>query len=304
MATLASPAPDSLRGVPASVAIVVPFLNEERHLPRFLASLAAQTRSPDAVLLVDDGSTDRSPEIAAAFARNAPYARLLSRPPRPPERDRLLRAAEYQAFNWAAAQLGPGHEIVAKLDADLELTPALVAELCDRFGDDPGLGIAGAFLSVVAEDGTLAREHCPPYHVRGAVKFYRRRCLEQISPVEAILGWDGIDEHKARMLGWRTRSFAVAGGDPVHLRPNGAHGGRLRHQRRLGMCDWAIGYHPAWVALRACRASRQRPFGVAPLAYLAGFVEAALRRTPRAEPVVRAHVRREQLGRIRRRVAT
>ena len=38
--------------------VVVPFLDEADHLPVFLASIEAQQRPPDELLLIDDGSTD------------------------------------------------------------------------------------------------------------------------------------------------------------------------------------------------------------------------------------------------------
>lgn len=52
-----------------SVWIVLPSYNGERFLPDSLASLEAQTYPNWSVYLVDDGSSDRCPEIARAFAR-------------------------------------------------------------------------------------------------------------------------------------------------------------------------------------------------------------------------------------------
>jgi CDP-glycerol glycerophosphotransferase len=63
--------------------VVVPFLNEAEQLPAVLASLERQKCVPDQLLLVDDGSSDSSPEIAAEFARTHAYATLLRRPVRP-----------------------------------------------------------------------------------------------------------------------------------------------------------------------------------------------------------------------------
>src|SRR3954467_15299943 len=73
------------------MAIVIPFLDEERYLGRTLGTLAAQRRPPDAVLLVDDGSSDGSPALAAAFAAAHPWARVLRRPRRARGADRLGR---------------------------------------------------------------------------------------------------------------------------------------------------------------------------------------------------------------------
>lgn len=51
------------------VAVVVPIYNVDQYLEECLASIASQTILSDMdIVLVDDGSDDRSPEIAAAFA--------------------------------------------------------------------------------------------------------------------------------------------------------------------------------------------------------------------------------------------
>ena len=50
------------------VSVVVPIYNVEDYLTECLDSLAAQTFEDIEVVMVDDGATDRSGEIAAAFA--------------------------------------------------------------------------------------------------------------------------------------------------------------------------------------------------------------------------------------------
>jgi glycosyltransferase involved in cell wall biosynthesis len=49
--------------------VVIPTLNEERRLGGLLSDLAAQTRLPDEVLVVDAGSTDGTVEVARRFRR-------------------------------------------------------------------------------------------------------------------------------------------------------------------------------------------------------------------------------------------
>ena len=46
---------------------VIPVFNGERFLPATLACLAAQTRKPDRVVVLDNGSTDRTAEIVESF---------------------------------------------------------------------------------------------------------------------------------------------------------------------------------------------------------------------------------------------
>jgi glycosyltransferase involved in cell wall biosynthesis len=282
------------------LAVIVSFLNEERHLPVLLASIEGQTRQPDQLLLVDDGSTDCSYALAAEFAERHDYARALRRPPRPPQADRLASAAELRSFHWAARELADDCGVVAKFDADLDLHPQHFDTVMRELERDARLGVAGAYLSLRGADGTPERETHPPYHVRGANKFYPRAAFELIHPVPPILGWDTIDELTARMHGWRTQSFALPGGDSIHLRPTGAHDGSLRAFRRWGECAWGYGAHPLDVALGSAYRMRYPPLGLSGAHYFWGWASAAARRLPRAEPEVRAYGRREQLRRIRR----
>lgn len=279
------------------VAIVVCFLNEQEYLPIFLRSMVEQDRRPERLLLVDDGSTDRSAEIAAAFCAEHGFARLLSRPPQPPSRDRLQAAPELRAFNWGRAQLDGEYDVIAKMDADMLLARDVVACVVAAMEADPMLGTAGPFSSVETPGG-LERERHPAWHVRGGHKFYRRTCLEQIQPLPEIIGWDGFDDYKARSLGWRTTSLETPGGETVHLRPTGLHDGRARALRRWGLCTWSIG-HPPWFALvAAARNMNRKPYGLSGVLYAAGYFGAALRRAPRIDPATRAFVRSEDRRRV------
>lgn len=280
------------------LAVVVLVLNEETHLPTLLESLATQTRLPDELLLVDDGSTDASPELAAAWAERHGYATALRRPSRPPSRDRLARAAELAAFVWGIAQLDASFEVVVKLDSDLRLTPTCFAEVMDALDGDPRLGIAGPYLCIEGPNGEPLRERCPPYHVRGATKFYRRACLEQIYPLPEALGWDTLDDLRARMHGWRTASLSVTTGDPVHLRPTSTHDGRLRGHRRIGMAAYGYGASPLMVAAGTVRRLAQPPRFAGGLAFLIGWTAAALRRQPRPTRSERAFLHREERQRL------
>lgn len=280
--------------------VIVPFLDEEPLLPAFLESVAGQSRRPDRLVLVDDGSSDRSFAIASAFAQRHDFVTALQRPPRPHGRDRLSMANELRAFLWALEHVDPAWDVVAKMDADLRLTPETLASIEGELERDPTLGLAGSYL---CEDhaGELRRLRIRPEHVHGATKFYRRACFEEISPLPTIVGWDMIDEVMARVRGWRTQSFAMPDGDPLHLRRRGSHSGLLRGFRRWGEGAYALGEHPLHVVLHGIQRMGEEPRILGGLNYVIGWASAALRGFPRAEPRVRRAVRADQLARVRRR---
>ncbi len=284
------------------IVCVVSFLNEARHLGTFLESINRQLRFPDLLMLVDDGSSDASATLASEFAAGREDVRVLRRPQRPPERDRLAQAGELRAFHWGLEQVDVPWDVVVKMDADLQLSSDLFQTMERAFRDRPTLGIAGSYLAVVDErSGRTRREPCLRSHVRGPTKFYRRECFEQISPIPAFLGWDTIDEITARMRGWEAMSLPCPQGDSIHLRPTGHADGRLRAQYRWGRCAYGIGQHPLWVLLSAARRASERPRILGSLAFLGGWLVAAARRDQRAALEVRAHGRGEQLAELRRR---
>lgn len=67
--------------VALNIVCIVPFLNEAQHLQTFLDSLAGQLRFPDQIVLVDDGSSDASPRMAAEFAATHQNVSFFRRPP-------------------------------------------------------------------------------------------------------------------------------------------------------------------------------------------------------------------------------
>jgi hypothetical protein len=103
------------------------------------------------------------------------------------------------------------------------------------------------------------------------------------------------------MGGWRTASLDVPSGDTEHLRPVGRQDGVLRAWRRWGICAWGYGEHPLHVALVAIQRAGDHPAVLGGLNYVLGYTAAGVRRAPRAEPELRAYVRRDQLRRIRAR---
>src|ERR1043166_8445137 len=61
------------------ISVVVPIYNVEEYLEPCLESIARQTVQDLEVIMIDDGSTDRSGEIAAAFAERDPRFKLVTK---------------------------------------------------------------------------------------------------------------------------------------------------------------------------------------------------------------------------------
>lgn len=289
----------AMRPIDQGLLVVSPVRNEAEHLERTARALAAQTRPPDRWMIVDDGSSDRTLEIARRLERDLDFVTVLQAPLGPGGRDNLALAREARAFNHGLRCAGwRRFAFVGKLDGDVELPPTWFAELLSRFRGEPRLGVAGGRLAERARGGWRVIA-IPSTHVHGAVKLYRRECLLALGGVPERLAWDTIDETYARMRGYETRSFAqlVA----RHHRPHASADGVLRGRARHGECAWILHYGALWVALRSLKVARSRPRVLSGVAFLYGYARAALRRVERVDdPEFRRFVRRELRGRMLR----
>jgi poly-beta-1,6-N-acetyl-D-glucosamine synthase len=282
------------------ILLVSPVFDEEANLEATARALAAQELRPARWVVVDDGSRDGTLALARRLAGEIDFMEVIEAASQVgPGVDNLALAREARAFNLGLAHAGAdGYELIGKLDGDVELPPEWLSTLAARFAAEPRLGLAGGRLVEADGEGGWKRLEIPAHHVHGAVKLFRRECLEAIGGIPERLGWDTIDETYARMRGWETRSFAelVA----RHHRPWGSADGRLRGCARHGECAWILHYNPAWVTLRSLKVGRSSPPVASGAAFLYGYARAAARRTPRVEdPDFRRFTRAELRARMR-----
>lgn len=289
--------------------VISPVHNEAAHLELVAAAIERQTRPPDLWVLVEDNSTDGTPEILRRLAERIEFVRVMSTAelapaaessPAVPVKDRLAAAAAPRTFNLGLNGVDwKSFTHIAKLDGDIELAPDYFELLLGKFARDPSLGLAGGVLRERdGKGGWSPPQAANDYHVRGALKCYTRECLQAIGGIQERLGWDTIDEIYARMRGYRTRVFGEL--IALHHRPWGSADGTLRGRARHGTCAYIVHFTLPWVALRAFKVARSRPRGLSGVAFLYGFLDSATRRVPRVEdPEFRAFARRELRERAR-----
>src|SRR5688572_18429736 len=196
--------------------IISPVRNEAPHLPATIHSVASQTVTPAQWIVVDDGSTDATPQILRDAALKYPWITLVTRSDRGA---RKPGGGVVEAFYEGFARIkGTDWDFLVKLDGDVSFAPDYFERCFGEFAADARLGIGGG-LVCIAKDGQLEEESKldPMFHVRGATKIYRRACWDKLGQLIAAPGWDTLDELKANMLGWTTRTFRD--NQLVHHRP-------------------------------------------------------------------------------------
>jgi len=106
------------------VSVLICTYNYARYLPQCLASVLNQTRPPDEIIVLDDGSTDSTPEVM----KNFPEVRYVY------QQNTGKAVAFGRAFSLSSG------DIVCHLDADDYWDPHKVERVLRCFGENPNLG--------------------------------------------------------------------------------------------------------------------------------------------------------------------
>ena len=190
------------------VAVVIPVLDGAATIGSCLTALRAQTQPADELIVVDNGSTDGTGEVAARSGASV---------------IRLAERGVYRARNvgWRSTDC----EVVAFTDADCEPAPDWLEKLVRPFADPATAGVGGA--TVLPEVRTAAQRWA---NLRGfmdqeanfghpfmpflatANAAYRRSALEQVDGFEESFISGGDTD-----ISWRIQAF---GGGRLDFRPD------------------------------------------------------------------------------------
>jgi poly-beta-1,6-N-acetyl-D-glucosamine synthase len=276
--------------------VITPVRNEAQYIGSTIDSMAQQTILPQKWIIVDDGSTDETPQILNAASEKYPWVQVVHRPDRG---FRLPGGGVIEAFYDGYSTIGGASwDFLVKLDGDLSFTSDYFEQCLAFFACDPNLGIGGGTV-LVLEGGRLKVDSVgdPPFHVRGATKIYRRTCWEQISPLINAPGWDTIDEVKANMHGWTTRTFRDL--KLIQLKPTGGADGKWSNWFKNGRANYITGYHPAFMLAKCAKRAIQKPLFLVSLGLWAGFCSGYLKNIPQGmDRKVISYLRQQQTRRL------
>ena len=268
-------------------AVVTPVRDEVENLRPAVGVPRGTDRPANALVLVDTGSTDCTPELVGALVAEHPWIEFATQA----DSHATERGGPIvRAFETGVGGLQPVPDVVVKLDADISMDDTYFERLLDAFASDPTLGIASGCAQEL-EQGVWRTRHNTGSSVWGAARAYRAECLADVRPLEAQMGWDGIDELKARVRGWTTETLLDL--HFRHHRPEGARDGSpWKAWTARGRASHFMGYRAWYLFARTLHHTRTER---AALGMLWGYAAAAATRRPVCSDAdVRDRLRQEQ----------
>jgi biofilm PGA synthesis N-glycosyltransferase PgaC len=261
--------------------LISPCRDEAEFIRRSVESVLRQTLLPSAWIIVDDGSTDGSGELLEEYSRQLPWLRVIKRVDRG---TRSVGPGVVEAFEQGLQCVELDRfEYLCKFDLDVEIPERYFETLVDRMTEDSRLGSCSG-KPYCRVGNTLVEEKCGDEMSVGMTKFYRTECFRQIGGFVRGVMWDGIDCHRARMLGWIVASWDEEELRFLHLRAMGSsERGLLRGRMRHGYGQYFMGTGFVYMLVSAIYRIGQKPVCLGGFAMLLGYLRSWWRRVERYE---------------------
>lgn len=256
-------------------AVIIPSKNGEATIRQTLNSLLKQTIRPEIMIVIDDASTDRTPQILNDF----PEVRTIRLNHNLPKDFARVPKLINLGFNQIAAPCD-----YVMISGDDCIFPARYVELLlSEFEHDPNL--------LIVSGSHMAQKIVEEASPHGAGRIMAYRFLGSILPFPESIGWESWVLFKALQKGGAIKRVPEV--SFTHMRPYSS--GSVR---TFGQSMYELGY-PFWfVVARVLKDTIAGPDRLQPLYMLHGYMEYLFRHKPKLD--VASFVAKYQTQRIRK----
>lgn len=254
--------------------IIIPTYNEEKFISLTLQSLVEQTVLPTKIVVVNDNSTDTTPEIVSEFASKYPIINLVNKTS---DAVHMPGSKVIQAFQKGLETLDENYDFIVKADADLIFPPNYFEIIIQHFQSDAKIGMAGGFCYIEKNGEWILENLTDKDHIRGALKAYRKETFKQIGGLKPQMGWDTVDELLCKFYHWKVvtdESLHVK-----HLKPTGAVYDQAARFKQ-GEAFYTLGYGFFITSIASLKLAMRKGKPLLFLDYIKGFWKAKMAKKP------------------------
>jgi glycosyltransferase involved in cell wall biosynthesis len=264
--------------------LVTPCKNEEESLPALAESVVNQTIKPRVWVIVDDGSTDKTPEILQKLTSKHHWIRTLRLKEKPRDLGVHVSHVYRTGFDYATnccKNEGLEFNYVCSVDADIILDDNYFELLICESENNQSLGVCSGYIGNIIDGKTIwidFRDDLPS----GGARLWNKKCFEDTGGYLLTCSPDSVSNVKAKIRGWETRQFEHV--RAVSTRAYAGAEGQWKGYKKMGSNHYFIGCGPLYAVLKGSTLmySRNNYFktGVG-IAYITGYFREYLKKAPR-----------------------
>ena len=229
--------------------IIIPAHNEEENILSCLESLKNQTFQDFKCVIVNDGSTDKTQEIADKYKVQSIKYEVLN-----------LEKSEHQPGAKVVRTFNKGletenleeYDVVCKFDADIIFPKNYLEKINEVYEKNPNAGMVSGLVYIEKNGEWVFENLSSKNHVRGPIKSYRKELFLKMNGLRAVLGWDNIDVMLCKMHGYETVTIKELW--VKHLRPT-AYKYKAQKAEKLGEYFYNIGLNFPLAAISSAKSS-------------------------------------------------
>lgn len=267
--------------------LLTPAKDEAENLPFVLRSVIAQSIRPRVWLIVDDGSTDGTPEIIRDAEKEHKWIKSIRLPQHPRDITFHYSYVCKVGFDELISYCFENkieYQYIGLLDADTEVSENFFESLINAMEEDASLGIVSGGIHHKV-NGKLKFNDSNENLPAGTGRLWRKECFFQTDGYIVEPAPDSISNVKAMLRGWNVKKFKdiVA----VERRMTSSAEGLLKGYKIRGFCAYYLNKHPLLVLLGSISYCTKKPYYTG-LIYLYGYITEWFKKSPKInDPEIR-----------------
>lgn len=259
--------------------VITPCKNEENNLPCLIQSLIKQSITPVLWTIVDDGSTDKSPEIINQIIKEYKWIQSICLKEGPRDLtihiSKIIKTGLDFANNYCKEK-NITHDIIVFLDADMIIPDNdFFEKIFIEFEKDNQLGIASGEIQIKDFSGNLVNANGRFDTISGGELICRRECVEDFGGVPLTYAWDSVMRVKAIRNGWKIKRFHEI--KIIQSRETSSAEGLKKGFYVKGASDYYLDMNPNIVFIKGLIYCFKRPYYLG-FAYYLGYFNSLIRR--------------------------
>lgn len=301
-----------------SYILITPTRNEEANLPRLAECITNQTILPKVWVIVDDNSTDKTPEIIENLRKKNDWIYVKTRK-ESNKYGHLSFAASVKVGYEYAVEICKKNKVnynyIGKIDADILLPKNYFEKLIEELQKEPYIGIvAGHHYSINTKNRIFFKNvfEAPTYDAGSLNKhwhifedevaderLYRKEFLEDAGGFPITYSPDTVLLIKARLNGWKFKAL----GDVAFYEVRKANReGIWNRSKNMGHSRYYLDYHPILVLLATVYLITKKPYYPA-FAYFYGYCSCIIKREDKIDnSEIRNYFRNIRLNEVKEQI--